>query len=119
MEDTVFSPKERQTAEIPSSLNPNSIDQVEDREMAGWNKRRPKVTGSCTLPAATISDLQRRDAPLSTCNHFLMSAEKAGVGGWPPSLATMFSDNVTLLVPAVLFPFGPNFRPEIALGGAD
>ena len=33
MEDTVFSPKEWQTAEIPSSLNPNSIDQVEDREM--------------------------------------------------------------------------------------
>jgi len=48
-----------------------------------------------------------------------MSAEKAGVGGSTPSLATMFSDNVTLLVPAVLFPFGPNFRPEIALGGAD
>src|SRR6202163_1447935 len=48
MEDTVFSPEEWQTAEIPSSLNPNSIDQVEDREMAGWNKRRTKVTGSFT-----------------------------------------------------------------------
>jgi hypothetical protein len=48
MEDTVFSPKEWQTAEIPSSLNPNSIDQVEDREMAGWNKRRTKVIGSFT-----------------------------------------------------------------------
>ena len=48
MEDTVFSPKEWQTAEIPSSLNPNSIDQVEDREMAGRNKRRTKVTGSFT-----------------------------------------------------------------------
>ncbi|MGA8620546.1 MAG: hypothetical protein WB660_18730 [Candidatus Sulfotelmatobacter sp.] len=45
MEDTVFLPKEWQIAEIPSSLNPNSIDQVEDREMAGWNKRRTKVTG--------------------------------------------------------------------------
>jgi hypothetical protein len=48
MEDTVFSPKEWQTAEIPSYLDPNSIDQVEDREMAGWNKRRTKVTGSFT-----------------------------------------------------------------------
>jgi hypothetical protein len=48
MEDTVFSPKEWQTAEIPSSLNPNSIDQVEDRETAGWNKRRTKLTGSFT-----------------------------------------------------------------------
>jgi len=48
MEDTVFSPKEWQTAEIPSSLDPNGIDQVEDREMAGWNKRRTKVTGSFT-----------------------------------------------------------------------
>jgi hypothetical protein len=43
-----FSPKEWQTAEIPSSLNPKSIDQVEDREMAGWNKRRTEVTGSFT-----------------------------------------------------------------------
>jgi hypothetical protein len=48
MEDIVFSLKEWQTAEIPSSLNPNSIDQVEDRAMAGWNKRRTKVTGSFT-----------------------------------------------------------------------
>jgi hypothetical protein len=49
MEDAVFSPKEWQTAEIPSSFfNPNGIDQVEDREMAGGNKRRPKVTGSFT-----------------------------------------------------------------------
>jgi plasmid stabilization system protein ParE len=28
-------------------------------------------------------------------------------------------DNVALLVPAVLVPFGPNFSLEIALGGAD
>jgi hypothetical protein len=46
MEDTVFSPKEWQTAEIPS-LNPNGIDQVEDREMAGWNKRRTEVDLTC------------------------------------------------------------------------
>jgi hypothetical protein len=30
--------------------------------------------------------------------------EKAGVGGSTPSLATMFSDNAALLVPAVLVP---------------
>ena len=48
MEDSVFSPKQWQTAGLSSSLNPNSIDQVEDREMAGWNKRRIKVTGSFT-----------------------------------------------------------------------
>jgi len=65
MEDTVFSPKEWQTPEIPSSLNPNSIDQVEDREMGGVNKRRTKVTCSWPYP------------------------EKAGVGGSTPSLATI------------------------------
>jgi hypothetical protein len=48
MEDALFSPKERQTAEIPFSLSPNSIDQVEDREMAEWNKKRTNVTGSFT-----------------------------------------------------------------------
>jgi hypothetical protein len=58
MEDAVFSPKEWQTAEIPSSLNPKRIDQVEDREMAGWNKRRTKL--SAVLPAVdlTCSDYQ-------------------------------------------------------------
>ena len=51
MEDTFFSPKEWQTAEIPSSLDPNSIDQVEDREMAGGAKGEQK--GS--LPAVDLS----------------------------------------------------------------
>jgi hypothetical protein len=46
MEDSVFSPKQWQTAGLSSSLNPNSIDQVEDREMAGSNKRQIKITGS-------------------------------------------------------------------------
>jgi hypothetical protein len=55
MEDPVFLPKQWQTAESPSSLNPNSIDQVEDREMAGWNKRRTIVTGSWAwLPSRDI-----------------------------------------------------------------
>ena len=53
MEDTVFSPKEWQTAEIPSSLNPNSIDQVEDREMAGWNKGEQKLPA--VLPAVDLT----------------------------------------------------------------
>ena len=69
MEDTVFSPKEWQTAEIPSSLNPISIDQVEHREMAGGQKANKRVVyRQLTFPAVTISDLQRREAPLNTCN---------------------------------------------------
>ena len=68
MEDTVFSPKEWQTAEIPSSPNPNSIDQVEDREM-GRIEQKAKTSyrqfyRQLTLPAVTISDLRRREAPL-------------------------------------------------------
>jgi hypothetical protein len=49
MEDTVFSPKEWQTAEIPSSLNPNSIDQVEDREWPDGTKGEQKLPA--VLPA--------------------------------------------------------------------
>src|ERR1700675_4731910 len=51
------------------------------------NKTYRQFYRQLALPAVTISNLQRREAPLSTCNHF---SEKAGVGGSTPSLATMF-----------------------------
>ena len=73
MEDTVFSPKEWQTAEIPSSLN--LIVLIKSR-IAKWPDRTKgeqsyrQFYRQLASPAMTISDLQRREAPLSTCNHF-------------------------------------------------
>jgi hypothetical protein len=34
------------------------------------NKSYRQFYRQLTLPAVTISDLQRREAPLSTCSHF-------------------------------------------------
>src|SRR5712664_4178339 len=64
------------------------------------NKTYRQFYRQLTFPAVTISDLQRREAPLSTCNTF---TEKAGGGGSTPSLATIIPKN---LVSGV----GPKFR---------
>jgi hypothetical protein len=42
------------------------------------NKSYRQFYRQLTLPAVTISDLQRREAPLSTCNHFLCRLKGKG-----------------------------------------
>jgi hypothetical protein len=70
MEDSIFSPKEWQTAEIPSSLNPNSIDQVEDHEMAGWNKKaNKKLPAGLPTVGLACSDYQPLTAPGGTSKY--------------------------------------------------
>ena len=57
MEDTVFSPKEWQTTEIPSSLN--SIDQVEDREMARRKAFASKISGAALVSVFSLPILAK------------------------------------------------------------
>jgi hypothetical protein len=52
-----------------------------------------KTYRQLALPAVTISNLQRREAPLSIAITVNIGPEKAGVGASAPSLATMFSSS--------------------------